>query len=219
MNIYVVVEGEVTEIAVYRSWIAYLNPAMTEVSRLDKLSRDNFFLIAGKGYPGYFDRIQAAIDDINHYQNIDRLVIGIDSEELSYEEKLREIADFLVGRPCTAEIKIVIQHYCIESWALGNRVIVTRNPQNSRLQTYLTFYDVSQKNPEKMPSYPPEGTKRVHFTIRYLKLLLREKYKQLSYSKRNPKVLTHEKYFNQVRKRLDDTGHIKSFRNFIEAFT
>jgi hypothetical protein len=48
--------------------------------------------------------------------------------------------------------------------------------------------------------------------------MLNEKYRNLTYSKSNPGALLHVKYFEQIKNRLKDTGHIASFGAFLQAF-
>jgi len=48
--------------------------------------------------------------------------------------------------------------------------------------------------------------------------MLNEKYRKLTYSKSNPGALLHDKYFQRVKARLDTTGHITSFNDFLSAF-
>jgi len=73
-------------------------------------------------------------------------------------------------------------------------------------------------DPELLPAYPEEKLNRSQFAMRYLSLALYEKYKRLTYSKGKPNALLHPRYFNQVKRRLEETGHIRSFEAFLNAF-
>jgi hypothetical protein len=48
--------------------------------------------------------------------------------------------------------------------------------------------------------------------------MLKDRSPRLSYSKRRPGALYPKSYFDQVKERLDTTGHIVSFGSFFEAF-
>jgi hypothetical protein len=218
VNIYVVVEGEATEREVYRCWIPYANPTLVYVDHIGQVTGNNFLIIAGFGYPQYFDVVDAAIADVNENRQFDRLVIAVDSEEISLEERYTEIYDHVSGMPCRVEIRIVIQHFCLETWALGNRSIMSPSSQGLRLRQYKRFFDVSRSDPELMPGYPAEELNRSQFALRYLVCALQERYRNLTYIKSRPKALLNPKYFEKVRRRLMTTGHIHSFQAFLDAF-
>jgi len=115
--------------------------------------------------------------------HIDRLVIAVDSEEMSYEEKRREIVDFVASVSVAIDYRIIVQHFCLETWALGNQVVVTRYPKDERLREYRRYYDVLSRDPELLPGYPPQQLNRSQFASLYLKKILNEKYRKLTYTK------------------------------------
>ncbi len=217
MNFYVVVEGELASKRIYQKWIKYVNPKLKSVDSLDKIKDNNFFIYAGYGNPYYFNCIEDAIDDVNERSNIDRLVISVDSEDMSFIDKFNEIDFFISKRKCRAEVCIVIQHFCIETWALGNQKIISRNPQNEKLKEFLKVFDVIYNDPEAMPRY--SNLNRAQFAYQYLRAAVNEKYRNLSYSKTEPKILLNQKYFNNVKLRLTNHSHINSFKYFINAFS
>lgn len=156
MNIYIVVEGEVGERKVYECWIPLVNPNLTYVQGIQNIVHNNFAIIVGGGYPGYFDVIDAAITDVNSHMTVDRLVIAADSEEMEHEDKLQEIRSFVSRKRCIAEIHIIVQHFCLETWALGNRAVIRPQPRNPKLREYKRFYNVRTSDPELLPPYEPE---------------------------------------------------------------
>jgi hypothetical protein len=218
MNIYLVVEGPVGEKRVYTHWIPLVNPALKVVKHIDQIVSDNVIIYSGGGYPNYFNVIEAGILDVSSNKNIDRLVIAIDSEEMSYEEKRQEIDDFIGTFGVKMDYKIVVQHFCLETWALGNQVIVSRNTGDTAIRQYRGYFDVLKYDPALLPAYPPEDLNRSQFAELYLRRLLNDKYKNLTYSKRNPTALFNNKYFERVKTRFDSTGHISSFEDFLKAF-
>ena len=151
-------------------------------------------------------------------EQLDRLVIAIDAEEMSYKEKRREIEQVVNALGKNLDYKIIVQHFCLETWALGNKVIVSRDPKDVRLRRYISYFDILDRDPELLPDYPIENLSRSQFAARYLKKLLNEKYRALTYKKGNPKSLLHDMYFKRVKMRLETTGHIASFEDFLAAF-
>src|ERR1700743_3522646 len=158
MNAYIVVEGAVSEMKVYDSWITYVNPTIRRIGRIDEFAGDNFYLLSGRGYPQYFEMIENAIEDIDAYPNIDRLIVAADSEDMTFGEKYGELEEFIEEKKAgkrAFSYKIIVQHFCFEVWALGNKKIVQRNPTNDELKKMLTHYDVRTLDPEDLA--PPPG--------------------------------------------------------------
>lgn len=219
MNLYVVVEGEVGEKKVYASWIPFVNPSLQQVGNISDFDQNNFIIISGNGYPNYFDIIKSAAQDVADNENIDMLVIAVDSEELEMEERFSEIEKYVSELQLEIEYSIIVQHFCIETWALGNQLIVKRNPQSYKLKGFLNKYNVSQSDPELLPSNDELDLNRAQFAERYLRALLQEKYRNLTYTKKNPDALLCEKYYLNVKKRLETTGHVGSFKQFLDVFS
>jgi len=217
MNFYIIVEGE-TEKVVYQSWVPLVNPELECAERISDVNGNNFYLISGRGYPYYFNMIDDAISDINNSGLFDRLVISVDSEDMTCEEKSSEIQGYLRGKQCVSDIRIVIQHFCFECWALGNRRVVRQHPTSQRLRTYKQFFNVRVQDPELLPAYPDEELNRAQFAEQYLRAALNERNRRITYLKGAPKHICYHKYFAQVKRRLDDTGHITSFSSFLDAF-
>ena len=218
MNIFVVVEGDVGEKEVYRSWIPYVNPNLVYVNRMSDINFNNFFIISGGGYPNYYNVIDSAIDDVNGLNNIDKLVISVDSEDMNYDEKLQEIQEFIVTKSCKASIYIIIQHFCLETWALGNRIIIKDNPEDSKLREYKKYFNVRKEDPEYLPGYSLEELNRAQFAAKYLRKAMNDRYRNLTYSKGIPDALLNQRYFDQVRKRCEEINHIQSFNDFLSVF-
>lgn len=218
MNIHIVVEGEIGEKQVYKHWVPLVNPNLSFVTHISNLVHNNFSIVIGGGYPQYFEIIDAAIADVNSYGNVDRLVLVVDSEEMEYDEKLAEINHHISNIRCKVEIHIIVQHFCLEAWALGNQAIIRKNPRSLKLREYKRYYDVRHFDPELLPDYPLEELNRAQFAEKYLRRALNDNYRNLTYSKSNPEALLHDKYFERVKTRFIETNHIASFENFLSAF-
>ena len=217
MNVYLIVEGN-GEKKVYTHWVPLVNPNLSVVNSLEEVQHNNLIIFSGGGYPNYLEVIEAGVEDVVGNEQLDRLVIAIDSEEMSYEEKRREIEQVVNALGKNLDYRIIVQHFCLETWALGNKVIVSRNPKDIRLRQYISHFDILDKDPELLPDYPIEDLSRSQFAARYLTKLLNEKYRSLTYKKGNPKPLLHDMYFKRVKMRLDTTGHVASFEDFLAAF-
>ena len=185
---------------------------------LEEVQHNNLIIFSGGGYPNYLEVIEAGVEDVVDNERLDRLVIAIDSEEMPYEEKRKEIEQVVDALGKDLDYKIIVQHFCLETWALGNKVIISRNPKDIQLRQYKNHFDVLDEDPELLPDYPIENLSRSQFAARYLTKALNEKYKSLTYNKGNPKPLLHNTYFKRVKTRLETTGHIASFEDFLAAF-
>lgn len=218
MNIYLVVEGPVGEKQLYTKWVPLVNPNLRVVTSLEEVVDNNIVIYSGGGYPNYFEVISNGVEDVKAHGHIDRLVIAVDSENMSYEEKRSEIDAYVKSLHVSFDYRIVVQHFCLETWALGNQMIVSRNPTDPRLREYLRLFNVLRQDPELLPDYPPERVNRSQFAALYLKRLLNEKYRNLTYSKSNPLALLHRKYYERVKARSENSGHLASFKDFLGAF-
>lgn len=219
MNYYVVVEGKKTESKLYKAWIPYLNSSLTQINYITEFNTNNYLIISGNGFPDYYNTIENGINDLINNPIIDFLVIAVDSEDSSYDEKLEEINNFIsskIGDLFYNKIKIIIQHFCIETWALANRLLIPRNPQDIELRRYINFFNVLDNDPEDIPPY--ENFNRAQFAEKYLNKAINAHRSVLTYSKSNPILLLDRAYFNQIKSRYDTTIHIRSFGNFINAF-
>jgi len=219
VNYYIVVEGSV-EKEVYINWIPLMNPSLRHIDSLGEVTEDTFIIFNGGGYPSILGMIDDAIADLTISEKDYTLVIVIDSEEMTRQEKFDEIDIYIKNKAVGLKIdyKIVVQHFCFETWALGNRKIVTSKPSNPDLVEYLKHFHVRKNDPELLTSISAKHGNRAQFSERYLRKLLQQKYRQ-TYTKRNPAGVTHPSYFTELKKRLQDTGHIDSFNELLATFT
>ena len=218
MNLYIIVEGASGEKKVYPAWISCINKDLIEVHDLGDIVENNYIIFSGNGYPHYYQMIDAGIEDINNYNIIDYLIIAVDAEEASVDDVIKEIVEYVGNRLPPNKLKIIVQNPCLETWALGNRVVYRRHPEDSTLRKYLAAYDVRVNDPEKIPHYPEEGLNRAQFSFKYLKKILNDRYRNLTYTKGNPEVIMHPTYFRQIVLRYEEYDHIGSFASFINTF-
>jgi REP element-mobilizing transposase RayT len=216
MNIYLLVEGRRSEKKIYPQWLSYLLPGLSQVRYFDEAKNHNFYLFSSNGYPSILDDIKNAAEDINSCGKYAYLVVCLDADESTVEEKKEEIDEiFQQGSvELKAELVVIVQKRCFETWFLGNRKVFSRNPQDEIFREYCRFYNVSIKDPEMMPNFT--GFNRIaQFHEDYLKRMLREK--GIRYTKRNPGNVGESHYIEALQKRTENNpGHLKSLRYFFQ---
>lgn len=218
MKVYVTVEGEIGAKRLYEHWIPQVNESLSSVSYPHLAACNNFYVAAGGGYPAYFSVIESAVEDVTRYR-YDRLVVAVDSENNTYEEKRNEILQLPSLQSLPTQLNVIVQHFCFETWALGNERLGPRRPRTDRLRAYKEFYDVLALDPEGLPENAALKLNRAQFAFSYLVAMLNDKHRNLSYSKNNPTALLHNSYFREVNNRFVRRGHISSFDDFLVAFS
>ncbi|MDJ1184835.1 hypothetical protein [Roseofilum casamattae] len=217
MNLYFLVEGNRTEKKLYPQWLEYLIPALKRVKYHDLVVQNNYYLSSGGGYPGILDdALENAIDKIQEVRNYDYLVICVDADEDTVEERLDYIQTFMGEKKLNlgnTELKLIIQNRCIETWLLGNKNIFSKQPNQRPLLDYVRYYDVSQHDPELMGDYGMRNHADFHF--KYLQEVFRAK--QISYTKRNPGDAGKQYYLEELLKRISSNPtHLPTFQSFVE---
>ncbi|MDR1203455.1 MAG: hypothetical protein LBL58_17750, partial [Tannerellaceae bacterium] len=154
MRYYIVVEGKSGESKVYPKWISYVNEALVQKFSIDDIDENSYFLVSGNGFPQYYKIIDNAIYDINTSGKFDCLVVAVDSEDNTYSVKHSDIQSYVGNKLTSAKLKIIIQHSCLETWALGNRVVYRRHPKDEMLREFMKIYNVRIDDPELLPEYP-----------------------------------------------------------------
>ncbi|MGH9853611.1 MAG: hypothetical protein ACREBD_27545 [Blastocatellia bacterium] len=215
MNLYFFLEGKRTEPKVYRAWLAQVFPHLNEVSVISEVKADSYLLISGFGYPQLLNRIDEVVADIERHGGIDYLFVCLDSEGDKPEDRIREIENRVGGKLTAAVCHTIIHNCCIETWFLGNKQVMKRNPESEKLRTFKTFYDVSVSCPELMVC-PPGYRIRAHFHLDYLKEMLRER--GLSYSKEHPREVQKKSYLAALVRRHEKTGHLQSFGRLVAVW-
>ncbi len=214
MNIYFLVEGVRTEAKVYPSWLSILAPRLTRVNKYNEVSDNSYYLFSSEGYPSILDDIKCAYEDVKSVGTYTHLVICLDVEEVSVAERVNEVEEKIRELSITEiEIVLILQNKCIETWFLGNGKICSRNPQDEFCE-YFRHYNILDQDPELMDK--PNGYEGsiAEFHEKYLKSMLGQR--QRVYSKRNPQAVCTTDYVNELVKRVEDTEHLKSLKNFFD---
>jgi len=221
LNLYIVVEGRNGARKVYKDWIRYVNNKLNNIDYLNDLKDNNYYIVAGWGQPEIFDRIEAAVKDVNQIAEFDRLVVALDSEDIDEHNKFIEVRDFIDKIGCKKQVKIVIQHFCLETWLLGNEKVFRKTPTDESLKRYYAKFDIRNLDPEILPRF--EDWNRSQFAYEYLRAGMRDKRfergTRISYTKTNPGSVLQRGYFDQVVNRFKKKEQINSFGNFLAAFS
>lgn len=237
MNLLFLVEGEKTEPKVYKAWLQHIFPSLTFVIRPEDMTTNTCRIVAGNGYPNMVSkpkqysgvsRLEALLLDIKNYCNVNHFFICVDSEDESYVSRYHEVKtkleSFIASHnvdTSKTEIHIIIQHCCIETWALGNAKIphqYTATKSSTLLAEFQAYYNVLVDDPEQMLCCPPSHAFRTKakFHKKYLEEYLKEF--GLSYSKKNPKFIEERSYLDGLKERCESTTHLSSLKLLLDTW-
>ncbi len=221
MNIYFLVEGRRTEVKVYPAWLSFLLPKLKRTSNAYLVERNNYYLISGYGFPSLLhNHLRNSVEEINDIGKFDYLVICLDADEVTVQERIDEIKQFVkkenINLNSNTKLEIVVQNRCIETWFLGNPKVYKRNPDNELLREFNDFYNVSLNDPELMGKFEGFETHSVFHEV-YLSEMLSER--NIQYSKKNPRAVIEPNYLNEIIKRASNTNHIQTFKKFLDFCT
>ena len=218
MNVYFLVEGK-TEKKIYPRWIAQLIPQLQCVATYDQVRQNNYYIFSGGGYPQILDvHLSNAIVEVNEVGKYDYLVVALDADEVTVDERLEEVKKEMAKKEelkleGSCQLQVIIQNRCMETWFMGNQAVFPRNPtQNFR--KFFQFYNVAQNDPEAMLK-PNEFIGSIaQFHKKYLKEMLREK--NISYSEKIPNEVGEPHYLEQLEKRVENYAeHLKTLQIFL----
>lgn len=217
MNLYFILEGEKTEVALYPKWIEYILPKYTQVSFEHQACANNYYIFSGGGIPSMYSHTVNAIKNINDNPIYDKLIVCIDAEEVGVARTLHEVNDHIVSSGVnlveSCELIFVVQNVCIESWFLGNRRIIKRAPEGEKLRDFMGFYNVIEEDPEEMGKMDSYRT-TADFHYHYFREVLKEH--NLSYRKSRPNVVLERPFFDELIKRTVETNHLSTFRSLLQ---
>ncbi len=219
MNIYFLVEGKHTEMKVYPKWLSYLVPNLKRVNAYQDVAHNNYYIFSGEGFPSLLDNhLRNCIEDINSIIKYDYFVICLDADEQNIQQCKEDILNFMKNEKIVlndnVQFEIIVQNKCLETWFLGNPKILKKNPDNQFLKECVSFYNVKNQDPELMAKMPNFEDSTSKFHSSYLQKLLLEK--NIKYTKNNPQGVIEEYFLENLIKRNQKTGHISSFKFFID---
>jgi len=213
MNFYLLTEGRTEEI-VYRHWLTYIFPNMRQVFRFDQIEKDNFIIKSSSGYPFRNTVLQDAIHTCNMYGKIDYLILIADCDDEDLADRKKFIVDQLQNdglRLKHGNLKIFLQKKCFESWCLGSIKFNTFDG-SSNYKKFVSFYDVSEEDPELMtkPKWFRKSNSIFHFY--YFREMMKQSKQR--YHKAHPGVVLSKYFFEDIVERIDSTPHLNSFKEF-----
>jgi len=156
MRIYILVEGENTEMALYPAWISYILPNLKRVDDFFNIENDSYYIASGYGYPAMIqnNHLINAIKDINDKGDIDYLIVCLDGDTVGVQGRKNEILTHLkvnnISLINNCKLEIIIQNICIETWLLGNKKMYSNGELNKNFIAYSKHYNVSINDPELM---------------------------------------------------------------------
>jgi hypothetical protein len=237
VNLLFLVEGAITEDRTYRAWISHLFPHLNFAAKPEDAITNSYRIIRGNGYPSIFSAskiygsispLEACLNDINNYNNIDHFFICLDVEEDTYQTRFDEIKDRLESLKIRVGIEpsqltkfhIIIQNCCVETWFLGNAEISNKNAPKKRkkFSDFQTHYNILLNDPELMIDHPPNHYHRTKakFHKAYLKEYLEEF--GLRYIQSNPTLITEKEYLEALIERCKLTNHLSSLKYLLNIW-
>lgn len=217
MNLYIIVEGRRTEKKVYPAWFTHLIPKLNSVKWAFQVTNNNYYLFNGNGFPALLhNHLKNSIEEVNELGNFNYLVLILDVDESTNQDRIKEVNDFLYKNNLelnnSTELVIIPQNRCIESWFLGNKKVFKQNPKSPQLVEYVKFYNVKENNPEQMGIHQNFAT-HSQFHADYCIEFLRER--NIRYSKNRPNGVVDKEYLDKLIQRQEQTNDLESFQNFI----
>lgn len=214
-SIYMLVEGEKTEPAIYRAWLPLLFPGMREArTPEDAIEGNAFYMLAGYGYPSIKTRLRDAIADVNSFGGFGHLVVALDSEEMEPIMIRTEIERLIDAEGCPVPSSVIVANCAMETWLLGNRRFIKRNPESEALRGFRSSYDVIENDPELLPNLDTQRfNTRAQYHHEYLRAAFVER--GLRYRKNNPGEAASASYFEEICARAlaaVEPKHLQSFQ-------
>lgn len=157
-----------------------------------------------------------ALKDLSENKKITDFWVALDSEGEDVESRVKLVMEKITtsGMDIShCNVHVIVQNPCVETWGLGNKVIISPNKLNPTFLGFLNHYDVQSNDPEEMqkPSFYEGSIAKYHES--YLKSMLA--LRNATYTKKNPAALMEPSYLQQlINRAYEDEGHIPSFRLF-----
>lgn len=222
MNYYFLLEDEKSFIKVFPLWLEHMGIEWRRVADIKDIEENTYVLQSGQGVTRLvtkilFDTIDTIMENPG---KIDKLVVILDAEEISVEEREQQVYEKIKEKynleELSFEIVVFVCNHCFETWLLGSENIYPSEEvdENSFFYPYYKHYNINTLDPENMPvpNCIDETIAQYHF--HYLHELFR--YKKIRYTKKRPTYVTTKSYFEGIVKRVKNTGHVKTFQKFVE---
>lgn len=221
MNYYFLLEDEKSLLKVLPYWFEHMGFNCTRVPDISQITNNNYILQSGQGVTQLITKVLFdTIDTIQcNHNKIDKLVIILDSESISVEQRKNEVVDRIKEKynidELSFEIIIIVCNRCFETWLLGKTGLYPQEvDEKSFFHQYYTHYNIDKCDPENMlpPQDSSESIAQYHF--HYFHDLMR--YKKLRYTKKKPDVVSKKEFFIGLCERIENTEHISSFKELVD---
>lgn len=221
MNYYFLLEDEKSFLKVLPDWLKHLGFKCTRVPDITFVSEDTYILQSGQGVTQLVTKVLfETIETIKTSQNrIDKLIVIVDSESMSVGQRKNEVINKIKEKYNMAELSfeiiIIVCNHCFESWLLGKKGLYPKRVDlSSSFYPHYNHYNIELCDPELMqpPSWTDDNIAQYHFHY-FHDLML---YKRMKYTKKKPKIVATQDYLGGLCKRIENTEHISSFKNFID---
>ena len=160
--------------------------------------------------------LRDAIEKVVKY-DLDLLIICLDGDDDGVAARKNTVHDAISNYfPEFCKYEVFVLNKCAETWLMGNRKIFTGAPSPDFTE-YWKYYNINIYDPELMDKPIAFSKSTSIYHEKYLKNMLKEK--QINYKKSNPpKEVKSEYYLNELRKRIEMTTHLNSFKTFVDFF-
>ena len=212
MNLYVVVEGRRSEKRIYGTWLPLLFPGHARIEDPESAAGSHFYLVSGGGYPNYKRIIsQAVLDIARMVPRYQHLMVCVDAEDATVDERRAELEPCLKGCPIGATV--IVQDCCIETWLLGNRRLVPEVPKSTNFSAFKAHFDVRSSDPERMAAPAEHAGSRAAWHAAYLRAAVADR--DLSTTKKHPGEAGGPAALDQLQRRVSETGHLRSLARLL----
>lgn len=219
MNLYILVEGKQTERKLYPAWVCHLSPKIKKVDVISQITENCLYLISGEGYPRLLDvTLVNSLKDISQNEKITNFWVVLDADEQTVEQRREQVLERIEKSGIDiahCAVEVIVQNPCIETWGLGNKIIISPNKISPDFGCFFQHFDVQNNDPELMQKpYGHDGS-IAHYHECYLKAML--KLRNATYTKKNPATLMEAPYLEQLVVRANDgRNHLSSFNHFLQ---
>jgi len=226
MNLYILVEDGKSGHKIIDQWIKILLPFLQRAKDVSSVTANQYVVFSGFGYPRLLGTnpasphknvLGATIETINASGCFDYLLIFMDGDHEGVQQRKKKAEEKIAACYETLSVPyfIFIQNICFETWLLGNSDIVPYH-SSSNFLPYQRHYNVVAEDPENMPNNPAMGTSTASlYHERYLRALLKESGHHYNKSRPAPIVMT-DRYLMALKKRTEETVHLKSLAEFFD---
>lgn len=221
MNYYFLLEDEKSLLKVLPSWLEYMEFNCVRVPDISQITNNNYVLQSGQGVTQLITKaLFDTIDTIRcNHNKIDKLVIILDSESISVEQRKNEVVDKIKEKyninELSFEIIIIVCNHCFETWLLGKTGLYPKViDKKSFFYQYYNYYNIDKCDPENMlaPHDLYKSIAQYHF--HYFHELMR--YNKLRYRKNKPDAVAKKEFFIGLCERIENTEHISSFKELVD---